>query len=362
VAAQTRYTAGLGLILGGDEGTVVFVGHALLAFALAVLVAEWRGWPSERAVAVGVATGAFAALPDVDILYAVVAVDPTQFIATTGVRPEEFWGPANEAHRLMTHSLTVAAVAGAAFGLWTWGADPETPLFEWPTGNRRRQAGAVATAVVLAGLVVVAGRTSGPIGAFVMTAFAVGGVAIATVARSRLELSPRIVGLAAVAGIASHPWGDMVTGSPPALLYPFEAGLVPERVLLSSDPTLHLLGAFAIELAAIALAAVVVARHRGYSPAALVDGRAVLGVLYGGAALVMVPPTIEVSYHFVASIVLVGVACASIPRSRQEPYLIRDLSSRLAGDAEAALRTTFTALGAIALALASYAVVYLLLG
>ncbi|MFT4946908.1 MAG: hypothetical protein ACI8TL_001146, partial [Natronomonas sp.] len=72
----------------------MFIGHALLAFALAALVAQWRGWRSRQALAVGVAAGAFAALPDVDVLYAAVAANPTEFVASTGVQPEAFWGPA----------------------------------------------------------------------------------------------------------------------------------------------------------------------------------------------------------------------------------------------------------------------------
>jgi len=70
----------------------VFIGHALLGFALAVLVAEWRGWPSRQALALGVVTGAFAVLPDVDTLCALVAINLTELVGNTGVWPGESGG------------------------------------------------------------------------------------------------------------------------------------------------------------------------------------------------------------------------------------------------------------------------------
>jgi membrane-bound metal-dependent hydrolase YbcI (DUF457 family) len=356
-----------------EPKSTLFVGHALLAFALAVLVAEWRGWPTHRAFAIGIAVGLFAALPDVDVLWAVVAMNPSELVAGTQIRPSEFWGTAHGIHRSMTHSLVAAAVAGPAFGLWTLrrrrafdGIGPWSDVGENLEGGGRfdrRSVASVAIALAaLATLVVVSVYASGAVGGFVMTAFVLGGLAIATGARRYLGLSPRLIALAAVAGVASHPWGDLVTGEPPALLYPIDVQLLSERVVLSADPTLHLLGAFAIELAVVVLAAIVVARHAGLDPASLVDRRAGIGALYGAGAVLMVPPTIDLSYHFVFSILTVGVVCGTIRRSRWSPVSARNLYHRFAGDPEAALRTTFTALAGIAIALVSYAVVYALVG
>jgi hypothetical protein len=153
-----------------------------------------------------------------------------------------------------------------------------------------------------------------------------------------------------------------VTGGPPALLYPVDVQLLTDRVVLSGDPTLHLLGAFALEFAAIAFGAIVLARHLDLEPRDLVGRRAAIGGLYGAAAVVMVPPTIHLSYHFVFSILLVGAVCGAARRSRRRPSLARTLYHRIAGDPEAALRTAFTALAGIAVALVSYAVVYVTLG
>jgi membrane-bound metal-dependent hydrolase YbcI (DUF457 family) len=328
----------------------MFTGHALLAFALAALFAEWRGWRSRQALAVGITAGAFAALPDIDVLYALVAMNPTEFVAGGRLQPEAFWEPANVTHRLMTHSLVVAALAGPAFGLWTF------------RGTAGRRLPAALAVVTLAGLVVAVAAASGVIGAVVLVAFALVGLAIAELSRTRLGLSPQVIAVAATAGVASHPFGDLVTGEPPALFYPFEWSVLSERVVLSSDPTLHLLGAFGLELAVAVLAAAVVARHAGYRPHRLVDRRALIGVVYGVSAVVMTPPTIHLSYQFVGSILVVGGVCGAANPAVCGRYPPRAVADRLVGSSERALRTVLTSLTAIAVALVSYGAVYLLIG
>lgn len=329
----------------------MFLGHGLLAFAFAVLIAQWRGWGSRQVLAVGVAAGAFAALPDVDVLYAALAVNPVALLGAAGVQPSAFWGPANEAHRLMTHSLVVAAVAGPAFGLWALRS----------TDQRGLTAGVTAL-VALAALVAVAAATSGLVGGFVVGAFALVGLAVAELARSKLRLRPRIVALVATAGIASHPWGDLVTGEPPALFYPLDVAGLDSRVVLSPDPTLHLLGAFAIELAVVALAVAVLARALGYEPRDLVDHRALAGAGYGVAAVVMAPPTIHLSYQFVGSILAVGGFVGVSEPAALGGTRLRAAVDRLLGTTERTLRTVLTGLAGIAVALMSYGLVYLLVG
>jgi membrane-bound metal-dependent hydrolase YbcI (DUF457 family) len=335
----------------------MFVGHALLAFALTVLVAQWRDWPAERALAAGIGVGAFAALPDIDVVYALVAVDPTALFAGFTIQPGAFWDGANQAHRGATHSLVVSAFAGAAFGLWALGVADDGTI----GASRREQAAGTAAVTVLVTLVATSTAISGFVGGFVMIAFVLVGVGLATLARSRLALSPRVIGVGAVAGLASHPFGDVATGSPPPLLYPFDGAVLTERVLFSSDPTLHLLGVFGLELAVVALAVAVIARAYGFNVTTLVDRRAMLGALYGVGAVMMAPPTIDVSYHFVFSVLAVGAVVGSSHSLGWERYTPRNVSRRLAGDVEAALTTIATALAAVAVAVVSYGVVYLLL-
>lgn len=296
----------------------MFVGHALFAFALAVLFAERRGWSARHALALGIVTGSFAALPDVDVVYALFALDGGRFVSGGAVDPEAFWAAANSVHRSMTHSVIVALVAGPAFGLLTVGRARRE-------GARTGRALAYRTlaAGALTALVGVAIAVSGPIGGIVMGAFVVAGVGFAAVIRRRTGLSPRVVAYAATAGLLTHPWGDLVTGQPPQVLYPFAVGLFDGRVVLHPDPTIHLLAAFAIELATVWLAVFAVVRVTDGSFGAFYDRSAALGAAYSVVPLVLVPPTLEVSYHFVFSILAVGAVCTAVSWARSGPLSTR---------------------------------------
>ncbi|WP_306059890.1 metal-dependent hydrolase [Natronococcus wangiae] len=345
----------------------MFVGHALLAFALVVLFTDWRNWPTRRAVTLGLVAGAFAALPDIDVAYALVAVDGERLLGS--VDPTAFWDATRDVHRSMTHSLVVALATGPAFGFLTARG----------TGKHARSAQALA-AVVLCAIVGGALVTSGPFGGIVMGVFALVGAGLATLIRRRTELSPRIVALAATVGLVTHPWGDLTTGRPPLLTYPFESGLVGERVVLHGDPTIHLLGAFALELAVVWLAVLAVARATDRSLWRLSDRSAAVGTVYGVLAIVMAPPTLSVSYHFVFSLLSVGALCGVLSWRRSPPSLAWTRftfaslswgrpepvsSSRRYPDertVQAGLAFVVTALTAITVALVGYAAVYVLLG
>jgi len=283
----------------------VFVGHGLLVFALAAFAAEWRGWSSRRALTLGAAAGLFATLPDVDVVYALIAIDGGRFLGGGSVEPEVFWDAANSVHRSMTHSLIVAAVAGPALGVWS-------------SRSGRRLFRGLAL-VVLVGLVGVAIVVSGVLGGIVMGAFVVGGLATATACRRWTDLSPGLVGLVATAGLASHPWGDLLTGQPPQLFYPFDTGVLSARIALHSDPTIHLLGAFTIELATIWLAAIAVVRVTDRSWRTFYGPSGALGAAYSVAPLVLLPPTLETSFHFVFSIIGLGLLCAGVSWYRSAP-------------------------------------------
>ncbi len=334
----------------------MFVGHALLAFAAVALVADWYGYRGRRAVALGCMAGAFAAIPDVDVAYAAFALDVGQVAAAADA--EMFWAATNEVHRTITHSLVIAVVAPPAFGLWAWRGE----------GSRAGRIGALA---VVLGLVGVAHAVTGASGTLVMALFGLAGLAVATVAAT-MGIRPRTVAALAAVGLLSHPWGDLVTGGPPALFYPFTPDVVGERVLLHADPTLHLLGAFAIELAAIWLAAWAIVRATDLTWSGLIDRRSLVGVAYGPAALVLAPPTLAVSYHFVFSIIPIGIVCGGLSGGmsgrmvgpglglrRGWPRIPRSVSDRSAHDM---LGMVLTGLTGITVALLSYATVYLLIG
>ncbi|WP_232686056.1 metal-dependent hydrolase [Halobacterium zhouii] len=263
----------------------MFVGHAAFAFGAVALLSSRYGATRQRAVALGVVAALFATIPDVDMAYALVAlvgVDPTQPIAAA----ESFWSASTQVHRAVTHSLVVAVPSAAAFAL--------TPT------HRRVAAGVLVALVALAGVV------TGPLAAAVMALFAVAGWLVAT-ASHRVGVHGRSLFVVALAGLASHPFGDLLTGHPPQFLYPLDAAVFGSRVTLAADPTLHLLGAFAVELAAVWIGVLALVHLSELDLREHVNARAAAGAAYALAALVIPPPTLAGSYQFVFSVLAVSV-------------------------------------------------------
>jgi hypothetical protein len=323
----------------------MFVGHGLLAFALAATLARLYGWSPARALSFGLLAGAFGLAPDVDILYAPVGV-----LGTSGPLDAAagFWAAGNEVHRAVTHSLLVAGATSLAAGLWTTG----------------RRDGRFAAGTALVGIVTVVFAASGGLAAAVVTVFGVTCFGLAHVGRDGLGFTPAAVVAAGLVGTLSHPFGDLFTGEPPALLSPVDTTLLASRITLHPDPTLHLLGTLFAELATAWLAVLVVLWLRDGESLELggrlsvgtsrrFDRSAGLGLGYAGAAAVLPAPTLSVSYHFVFPLLAVGVAVASVSvvrRLRDGP----DWTERV----EAAL---CSGLAAITLAAGAYAVAYLAL-
>ncbi|MBP1987781.1 metal-dependent hydrolase [Halolamina salifodinae] len=311
----------------------MFVGHAMLAFALvgggAALLRD-----REAGLKLGLVAAAFATVPDVDMVYALVGLAS----ATGGVMGtvSSFWAASTAVHRTITHSLVVAPVAAALAAAWLHGR--QTDARGW-----------LAVAALLgAGLGVVATVVSGALGGVVMAVFIVAAVAVAEGADRYAPADSRATFAVALVGLVSHPFGDLATGEPPAFLYPFSAPLVTERVALSADPTLHLLGAFGVELVAIWAGLLVAVYLLERSVRAAIDLRAVVGVGYALAALAIPAPTLEFSYPFVLSVLAVGMVGA-VPRFRL-------LDARI--ERPGAVGAALTGLAAVTVAGIAYAAAY----
>lgn len=335
----------------------MFVGHALGAFATVAGGARLVGCSRKHSLALGASAGAFAAAPDVDILYAPVGLAEASGVADAA---ESFWSAGNLVHRAVTHSLVVGTVVAVA--LWFWSharsgkssdEDGDSPL---NLGRLRTLLNAESGGALLAlgGLVAVAGVVSGPLGALVMAAFALTSLAIAELGAHYGDLGPKAILVTALIGFISHPFGDLFTGEPPHMLYPFATRLVSERIVLTADPTLHLLGSFWLELLTIWLAAIVYCELTDRSPTSYIHGRATLGVAYAVAALAVPAPTVDSSYEFVFSVLAVGAVGPA-------PLVHRLRRSRRAIDAESVLTAALTGLTAVTLASIAYAAVYLVL-
>jgi membrane-bound metal-dependent hydrolase YbcI (DUF457 family) len=348
----------------------LFVGHSLLAFALVTLAAS-RAFDvdARRALVLGAVAGAFAAVPDADMAYALSGVvDATVALAasnTAGVAGDgvfavtgAFWAASTVVHRSMTHSLVVAPVAALAFALLAH------------RGRGVRPA-AFAGAMILVGLAAVATVLHGMLGLVVLAAFAGAGIAVAIVVRAWTDLDARATSTLAFVGLGSHPFGDLFTGDPPALLWPLDATVLDARVALAADPTIHLLAAFALELAVVALALVVYADLAGHD--LRVAPQATAGLVYGAAVLVVPAPTLDVSYQFVFSILALGVLTTTpgvatvvrdaldglAPRTLADGGRIQRVDSPRRVDRDRVVQALATGIATVAFALVAYAAGYL---
>lgn len=312
----------------------MFVGHGFVAFALAAAGAHAAGWSRDRVLLVGLLAGAFGLAPDVDVLYAPLA------IAGAGgpfEAAEAFWRASGLIHRAVTHSLLVGAVVAAAAGAWA---------------TRTRSARAAAL-LALAATGVVATAVSGPLGGAVTVAFAATALVLAELGR-RAGLGSRTVASAAALGVLSHPFGDLLTGEPPAFLYPLDRTLVATRPEPFADATLNLLAPLYLELATAWLALVVYLWVDGHDVGDHLGARASVGVGYAGAALLFPAPTLDVSYHFVFGLLGVGTVLAA-PLPLLEVRSLEDLRDH-------PLRAAVTGLTAVTLATLAYTLVYLAVG
>jgi hypothetical protein len=304
----------------------MFVGHAAIAFAAVGLGARLLGTSRERALLLATVGAAAAVLPDLDVVYALSGLAAAGSWNPLAIA-EGFWAASTVVHRSVTHSIVLAVPTAAGIALVA-------------AGDRLRSLG--LGLLLLVGLV--GGLSMGPATWVAVSGFLLGAAGLG-LAATRLRVGPEAVGLAAAVGLVTHPFGDLFTGQPPLFLYPVDVQLFAERVALAADPTLHLLGAFFIELAAIWLGVYAFFRLRDRAIAPHISPRAVLGGGYALAALVLPAPTLDVSYHFVFSVTAVGIVGAMPHRGR-------------IGHATRAV----TGLAAVTLAGVAYAVSYLVLG
>lgn len=303
----------------------MFIGHGLLAFAVVALVARRMAASPRRALALGAVAALFATLPDVDVVYGLVGL--AGGVPGPGAVLGTFFETGNVTHRGPTHSMVLGALAAVAFGLVRH-------------ADYRYRIGGLAG---ISGLVVIVATTGTLLDVGVTIVFSGVGLGIVAIAR-RLDVGHRAVAGTAAVGLLSHPLGDLFTGEPPALLYPFEVVLFDSHVALHPDPTLHLLGAFAIELSIIWLALVVYLRLTDRGPWVLIDKRAVAGVGYGAAAVVLPAPTLAAAEPFVFSVLAVGVVGVAPVPARLRPAIPQAIA---------------TGLAAVTLAAAAYAIVYI---
>lgn len=249
----------------------VFVGHAFLAFGLVALAAvrfgatlgvdPARQVPLGRgsitvAIALGLVAALAASLPDLDLFQtvAVVVTDPQG-----GPLIDQLRTASRATHRLTTHSLVLAVPIAAGIALWSRKQWVGTALFV-----------AVVAAVAVA---------SGAVGAAIIGAVVIAAAGVGTLA-DRWALDARATGVAALVGLAIHPFTDLFTGEPPAIAAPVDVTLLGPRIAPFADPFANLLLATGVELGAIWVGVGVAAALTGRSLRELIHPVAAVGVGY----------------------------------------------------------------------------------
>lgn len=303
----------------------MIAGHAPLAFALVAVLATIYGTSADRALRLGLVAGGFALVPDVDMVYAVAGLLGANPAGLWGA-VDAFWTSSKVVHRDLSHSLVVAIPAIIGFASVT-----------------AQRINGVAI-LPLIGVIALGAVTGGILGGVIMGLYVAMGLAVVLLA-SELGLGPRAILATAAIGLGLHPFGDVFTGTPPAFFAPLGIEILAERVALYPDPTLNLLAIFGLELLCLWAAVVVATDLTGRSIQATIDWRATAGAVYGVAALLMPAPTLDVSYHFVFSVVAIG----SVGVAPLGFTLTRDR----------VISASITGLAAISLAGAAYTVVYL---
>ncbi|MFB6120575.1 MAG: metal-dependent hydrolase [Halobacteriaceae archaeon] len=281
----------------------MFIGHGLLALALVGLLARRHGLAPERALALAVVAALFATVPDVDVAYAPVAL----VVGTSAAAPvDAFWAASEATHRTVTHSVLVAVPAAAAFAF----VPSRRPL-------------ALGLGLGLAALAFV---VSGPLAATIMALFLVAGAVVAALA-ALLGFGPRETGAAALVGLVSHPFGDLLTGGPPSFLWPLDVSLLTTRIAPFADPTHDLFLAFGAELAAIWAGVLVAAALAGVRLSDHLRPRATAGAAFAVSVVVLPNPTVDAAYGFVAGILTTGAVGGVRPRDDFASWVVTGLAA-----------------------------------
>ncbi|WP_255193887.1 metal-dependent hydrolase [Natronobeatus ordinarius] len=292
----------------------MYLGHALLAFALAAPVARWAGLERRRALLVGVVAGVYGMVPDIDMwhtVYVIARAGPTNVFPTT----EYVWPESWIVHRTLTHSLLTGGLAVlVVFGFSdAYRRRTTTPL--WSAALP-----AIGSMLLIGLLVAVALSTDELLGLVTMGLFLGASLAVAWWALRR-GLTPLEVSGAAAVGILSHPFGDVWMGHPPAFLYPLSSEPPIDRLYFSAEPTYNLLVAFGIEVTLGIVAALVAVRLTGRTVRETMHPVALAGFGYAGAVSFVPPPTFQLAYGFAAGVVAVGSILGAVATVHRVPNL-----------------------------------------
>lgn len=330
----------------------MYVGHGLLGVALGGAIARALGLDRGRSLALALAAGAFAIVPDVDMARTVIAVisaGPEAVFPTT----EHVWTKSWIVHRSLTHSLISAGLAAtmvtAASALLGGRTARSFPV---------RVGLGVLTLGPLAALFLIARGSDALLGVMIIALYAALALLVAGYAIRR-GVPPGQVGIAAVLGLGSHPFGDVWMGTPPTFLYPVLTTPPIDTVRFAADPTINLITLFAIEVTLGWAALAVIADLSGYSLGDHLHPQAALGVGFAAALPMIPPPTLEVAYQFALGTIATGLVLGIAPAAWPDRLALRRMGTRRRNSR---FSVVVTALAGATAALLGYLVAYVVVG
>lgn len=267
----------------------MFAGHFFLAFLIAALIAYWQGLEKKQTLVLGLFAGGLAVLPDLDIVYALKGLTT---LLLPGSVLESFWSASKIIHRGISHSLVTGFIAATLF---TLGYEKNSYI-----GN-------ILSTVFLG---VFAFMLDGWIGAGVLALYGAVGAVLATYAEK--YISRKELYIVSLIGLLSHPFGDILTGTPPQFLYPFNIELIGSRIPLSTDPTINIILVLILEILIILTGILFMAYLKEKDLKSFITKIPLLGLFYGFTSLFIPDPTLSNAYTFVFSILGYGLTVSLV--------------------------------------------------
>lgn len=313
----------------------MIVGHAMVGFVVSVMIARKLSMSRDQQLAVGLTAMAFAVLPDFDLIVGVIGVVESglQGISQT---QQEFWTDGLKYHRGLTHSILFGLVSATIFSLISY-------------GDRNRLLGLALAIVVL----LISAVSLGVLQSIVVFSYIISGIVITLIVRKYNDMR-NIVVISSFTGVITHPFGDVFTGTSPQLLSPLSINVLPDIVLVSQEPTLHLLFVFILELSTVWAFVYTYLKINEESVWTYIPVYTMVGVLYGFTSMIIQPPTLEVSYHFVFSIIALGFSVmmveAYLHAYKKQNFNLKQIQSLL-----------ISGLGVVTVSLISYLIGYIIL-
>lgn len=262
----------------------MIVGHAALGFLVAALLAYRKGVDPDRCLRIGFFAAAFAALPDIDLVFA--SGELINIFSSGAGFIDSFWAASEAFHRGITHTLLGAAVSAAAFIFY-----------------RDRASSAAAVAVVIL-LTVFGSVLGGLLPGVIMALFSLAGLILSHVSiryLGREEFIPAVL-----IGLLLHPFGDVFTGVPPDFFFPLGLNLLESRIVLNQDPVLNLISILLLELLILFLAVLTAIMLKEEDLRSHLTPAPLLGMIYIPLYFIVPEPTLSSAYIFVFLAVSLG--------------------------------------------------------